>query len=388
MGGEEADYCTRICSDLRDIGPQRWNALACAPGAARPPAFLSFAFLDALARTGCVGRGTGWDPRHLTLWQGDRLCGAVPLYRKSHSYGEYVFDWAWADAYQRHGLRYYPKLLAAIPFTPVGGPRLLAVDAPARAALVAALLDHARTSRMSSLHVLFPPPDEAQALADAGMMVRRGVQFHWHNRDYRSFDDFLAALTQPKRKKIRAERRRIAETGLRFERRIGTEIEERHWAFFSDCYEATYVAHHSTPYLNRAFFQAIGQNMPEHLVMILALDGARPVAASLLVRDDDRLYGRYWGAVDAVPFLHFETAYYQAIETAIELRIPIIEGGAQGEHKMARGFLPQETVSCHWLAEPAFADAVERFLQREGGMIDGYLDELTERSPLRRSDRG
>ena len=388
MGGEEADYCTRICGDLRDIGPQQWNALACAPGASRPPAFLSFAFLDALARTGCIGRGTGWDPRYLTVWRGDRLCGAVPLYRKGHSYGEYVFDWAWADAYQRHGLRYYPKLLAAIPFTPVGGSRLLAVDAPARAALVAALLEHAQTTRMSSLHVLFPPPDEARALADAGMMVRRGVQFHWHNHEFRSFDDFLAALTQPKRKKIRAERRRIAETGLRFERRVGTEIEERHWAFFSDCYEATYEAHHSTPYLNRAFFQHIGQSMPEHLVMVLALDGARPIAASLLVRDDDRLYGRYWGAVAPVPFLHFETAYYQAIEAAIELRIPIIEGGAQGEHKMARGFLPHETVSCHWLAEPAFADAVERFLQREGGMIDGYLDELNDRSPLRRADCG
>ncbi len=384
-GGEGADYRTRICGDLRDIGPQKWDELARAGGDGQPRAFLRFDFLDALARTGCIGRGTGWDPRYLTLWRGERLCGAVPLYRKSHSYGEYVFDWAWADAYQRHGLRYYPKLLAAIPFTPVAGPRLLAVDDAARGALARALLEHARASRMSSLHVLFPPPAEARALTDAGMMIRRGVQFHWHNHDYRSFEDFLASLTQPKRKKIRAERRRIAETGLSFRRLAGTDILERHWDFFADCYEATYAAHQSTPYLSREFFLRIGESMPEHLLMVLALDGERPVAASLLVRDADRLYGRYWGAVAAVPFLHFETAYYQAIEAAIELRIGIIEGGAQGEHKMARGFLPHETVSCHWLAEPAFADAVERFLQREGGMIDGYLDELNERSPLRRS---
>ena len=393
------DYRTRLTPSLADVGREQWDRLVAASiGAARPtraheqastpgalPAFLRFDYLEALERTGCVGPGTGWQPLHMTLWRGRTLVAAAPLYAKSHSYGEYVFDWAWADAYQRHGLRYYPKLLCAVPFTPVSGPRLLAADDAARDALLAALLEQARASQLSSLHLLFPCEDDARAAGRARMMIRRGVQFHWRNDGYGDFEQFLSTLAQPKRKKIRAERRRVAQAGVRFRRLVGREIGEADWAFFSACYEATYAAHGSTPYLSQAFFLAIAERMPEHLVMIVAMRGARPVAASLLVRDASRMYGRYWGAMERIDCLHFEAAFYQSIEAAIDLGAEVLEGGAQGEHKMSRGFLPEPTCSAHWLAEPAFADAVDRFLAREGVMIDGYLDELRERSPFRRA---
>ena len=378
------DYRTRILADLSGMDPQTWDALVRASTGGALPAFLRHAWLDALTATHCVGRGTGWLPRHLCLFDGERLVAAAPLYVKSHSWGEYVFDWAWAEAYERHGLHYYPKLLCAVPFTPVSGPRLLAADPQAKAALARAMLEQAQASGMSSLHVLFPGPADAHALEAAGMMIRRGVQFHWRNDGYRSFDDFLATLSQPKRKKIRAERRKVAQAGVALRRLSGREIGEAHWDFFARCYETTYAEHGSTPYLTRAFFGRVGASMPENLLMVLAERDGRPIAASLLVRDADRLYGRYWGALEHVPCLHFEAAYYQAIEAAIELGLAVIEGGAQGEHKMARGFLPEATCSAHWLAEPAFADAVDRFLAREGSMIDGYLNELEERTPFRR----
>ena len=399
-------------ADLAQIGRSAWDRLVRASlpspdsrpsplsqtreaGAPQPhgpspelAAFLRYDFLEALERTGCVGRGTGWQPAHLTLWRGRELTAAAPLYVKSHSYGEYVFDWAWADAYQRHGLRYYPKLLCAVPFTPVTGPRLLAIDAPARDALAKALLAQAREARLSSLHLLFPAADEARVLEGAGLTLRRSVQFHWRNAGYDDFEQFLSTLAQPKRKKIRAERRKVAQAGVRFTRLLGREIGEAHWDFFFRCYESTYAAHGSTPYLTREFFLAIGERMPEHLVLVIAHRDARPIAASLLVRDATRLYGRYWGALERVDCLHFETAFYQSIEAAIELRVEVLEGGAQGEHKMSRGFLPEPTCSAHWLAEPAFADAVDRFLAREGAMVDGYIDELRERSPFARAPAG
>jgi predicted N-acyltransferase len=391
------DYRMRVADDLGSVPASKWNALVAAAwhrgGAdavpvrqdgAAPQPFLRHEFLQAMALTGCTGEAAGWIPRHLLLEDGaGELRAIVPQYLKTHSYGEYVFDWAWADAYQRHGLRYYPKLLSAVPFTPVSGPRLIAADGAARAAAAQAVLAMARDSGLSSLHVLFPPADEARLLEQAGAMLRRGVQFHWRNRDWGDFEAFLADLAQPKRKKIRAERRKVAETGLRIERRHGRDIRERDWAFFSRCYENTYAAHGSTPYLNRAFFERIGETMPENLVMVIAHDGARPIATSLLVVDGERVYGRYWGAIAQVPCLHFELCYYQAIELAIESRRAVIEGGAQGEHKMARGFDAVATCSAHWLAEPAFAEAVDRYLAREGGMISAYLGELDERSPFR-----
>jgi predicted N-acyltransferase len=306
------------------------------------------------------------------------------MYLKSHSRGEYVFDWAWADAYHRHGLDYYPKLLAAVPFSPVTGPRILARDAATRTRLAAAALELARSA--SSLHVLFPEPGEAQELQRLGMMIRRGVQFHWRNDSYRSFDDFLARLAHDKRKKIRQERRKLGESGISFRRLVGRDITPEHWKFFTRCYNGTYRAHHSTPYLNLAFFQRLGETLARNVLLVLAEFEARPLASALNIFSRDVLYGRYWGTLRYVPNLHFETCYYQAIEFCIERGIDVFEGGAQGEHKLARGFHAVETCSAHWLKHPAFADAVEKFLDREAAGVERYIDELNERSSFRREE--
>ena len=384
------DYRTQVLDDLAGISADDWNALAAAgAGRARAQPFLRHEFLRALELAGCVGEATGWAARHLLLRDASgALAAAVPAYLKLHSYGEYVFDWAWADAYRRNGLRYYPKLLSAIPFTPVPGTRLAARDATSLHAAARALLGYAQSCGLSSLHVLFPRAAEADALRDAGLMLRHGVQFHWRNAGYADFEAFLATLAQPKRKKIRAERRKVADAGVRLRRLHGRDIGAAHWAFFARCYRATYAAHQSTPYLNLEFFERIGAALPQHLVLVLAERSGRPVASSLLVHDDERLYGRYWGAIEPVPCLHFEACYYQAIEAAIELGLRFVEGGAGGEHKVSRGFEPVPTVSAHWLAEPAFAQAVERFLQREGAAVDTYLDELRERLPYRADAAG
>jgi predicted N-acyltransferase len=302
---------------------------------------------------------------------------------KDHSYGEYVFDWAWADAYQRHGLDYYPKLLSAIPFTPVTGPRLLARDAHARAALVDTLRKTQQASDVSSSHILFPEDAEARQLAEAGYMLRSGVQFHWVNAGYADFDAFLATLEHKKRKNIRAERRKVREAGVTMRRVRGVDALESDWRFFNRCYRHTYAAHHSTPYLNLDFFLRIAAAMPQNLMLVVAERGGKPIASSLVIHTEDTLYGRYWGALEHVPCLHFETAYYQPLEFCIEQGIATFEGGAQGEHKMARGFLPTRTWSAHWLAHPSFADAIERFLEREAGGIDDYIDELNDRNPFR-----
>jgi hypothetical protein len=345
---------------------------------------LAHAFLDSLHRSGCASPATGWSPQYLGLWRGDTLAGAVPLYAKSHSYGEYVFDWAWANAYERHGLAYYPKLLAAVPFTPATGPRLLAATDEDRARLASALLELARGQGVSSLHVLFPAPDDAPALRRAGLLERAGVQFHWRNAGYGTFDDFLAALSHDKRKKVRQERRRVAEAGVTMRRSTGREASAADWDFFTACYRRTYRAHGSTPYLTREFFGMIAERMPDNLLLVIAERSGRPIAAALDLFSPAALYGRYWGAVEFVPGLHFEACYYQAIEFAIERGIGLVEGGAQGEHKHARGFLPEKTRSFHWLAHPAFARAVDDYLSREGAGIAGYVDELNERSPFRK----
>ena len=378
-----ADYCTRVVDDLAAIGEAKWNALVTASGSSNP--FVRYEFLHALHSSGCAAPRSGWEMQYLTLWRGDQLAGAVPLYRKHHSYGEYVFDWAWASAYQQHGIHYYPKWLAAIPFTPVPGARLIVRDSHQQTLLAHALVSHARESDMSSLHVLFAPPGEIEHLADAGMLTRRAVQFHWFNRDYSSFDDYLVSLAQPKRKKIRAEKRKVLTEGVVLERKVGRDISDSDWDLFMRCYATTYAAHYSTPYLNRRFFLQIARSMPETLLMVVARRDGRPIATALALFDHERLYGRYWGAIEFVPCLHFETSYYQMIEFAIERKLKVFEGGAQGEHKLARGFEPVTTYSSHWLAHPAFADAVERYLQRETGGIEAYVDELNERSALRAS---
>lgn len=372
--GDEA-LSARTLSALTEVSPADWNALA-----GNTP-FLRHEFLSSLEESGCATEATGWTPRHLTLWRDGRLTAAMPLYEKAHSYGEYVFDWAWADAYHRNDLDYYPKLLCAVPFSPVTAPRLLAADTAARRALVGAAL--AQAESYSSLHVLFPEADEAAELQAAGMMIRRGVQFHWQNAGYRDFDGFLGAMSHDKRKKIRQERRKVREAGVTLRRLTGDELRPEHWTFFNRCYRNTYRAHHSTPYLNLEFFQRLDERMAGNILLVIAeLDG-KPVAASLNLFSSDVLYGRYWGAVGYLPNLHFEVCYYQTIEFCIERGIGLFEGGAQGEHKLSRGFLPVETRSAHWLAHPAFADAIERFLERESAGIERYVSELNERSPFR-----
>jgi hypothetical protein len=378
------DFDLRVLDDLSGIAAADWNRLA----GGNP--MLSHEFFHALHQTGCAADASGWLPQFLTLWDqsppantsaNPRLRAAMPLYLKSHSYGEYVFDWAWADAYQRHGLAYYPKLLAAIPFSPVSGVRLLAATDAERAALLRAAL--ALAQNVSSLHVLFPQPQEAELMQAAGMMLRSGVQFHWNNPGYGAFEDFLAQLSHAKRKKIRQERRKVRDAGVTFRRLRGDDIKESDWAFFSRCYRRTYREHHSTPYLTLEFFQRLGQTMPQHMLLIVAELEGKPIASALNLYSQETLYGRYWGALQYLPCLHFETCYYQALEFCIEQKIKVFEGGAQGEHKLARGFLPVKTLSAHWLAHPEFSDAVERFLEREHRGIENYVDELNEHSPYK-----
>jgi predicted N-acyltransferase len=375
------NYRTHIVSSLSEIGQSAWDALASSQDKANP--FLSFAFLDALHESGSASVETGWQPQFLVLYDGEALAAAMPLYVKMHSYGEYVFDWAWAEAYQRNGIDYYPKLLSAIPFTPVSGPRLLARDAHARAALLEALVATQNGSEVSSTHILYPPEDQVRQLADAGFLLRSGVQFHWLNPGYCSFDEFLDTLEKKKRKNIRAERRKVAEAGVTLRRVRGIDVSEADWRLFDRCYQNTYAEHRSTPYLNLDFFQRIGRDMPDNILLVIAEREGRQIAASLVIHSADTLFGRYWGALEHVPCLHFEASYYQPLEFCIEQKIAVFEGGAQGEHKMARGFLPTKTWSAHWLAHPAFADAIERFLEREKGGIDDYIDELNDRNPFK-----
>ncbi|MYN10666.1 GNAT family N-acetyltransferase [Pseudoduganella aquatica] len=374
-------YRPDVISSLAEVGEAAWNGLLAAQGETNP--FLSYAFLHAMHESGSASAETGWQPQYLALRDGGELAAAMPLYVKSHSYGEYVFDWAWADAYHRNGIEYYPKLLSAIPFTPVTGGRLLARDGQARAALVALLKAQQKAADISSTHVLYPPEEQAMQLHEAGFMLRSGVQFHWLNQGYTDFEQFLSTLEHKKRKNIRAERRKVREAGVTMRQIRGRDATDADWRFFHRCYSNTYAEHRSSPYLNLDFFQRIGAAMPGNILLVVAERAGRAIASSLVIHTEDTLYGRYWGADEHVPCLHFETAYYQPLEFCIANGIATFEGGAQGEHKMARGFLPQKTWSAHWLAHPAFADAVERFLERESGGIDDYISELNERNPFR-----
>ncbi len=375
---KSAEPVVEVRDSIAAIPAGDWNRLA----GADP--FLRHEFLNALHETGCASADTGWSPCYLVLREQGALAGAMPLYLKTHSYGEFVFDWAWADAYHRHGLDYYPKLLSAVPFTPVTGPRLLAATPERRQLLIAGALELAKETRASSLHSLFPPAEQAAELAACGLLLRHGVQFHWRNDAYADFDDFLASLNHDKRKKIKQERRRVRDAGISFERFAGDAITDGLWVFFNRCYRETYRQHHSTPYLSLDFFRAIGRSMPENIALIVALRGGQPIAASLNIHNGERLCGRYWGALEYHPALHFETCYYQVIEFCIAHRIATFEGGAQGQHKMARGLLPVETSSAHWLAHPQFAAAIEEFLQREKRGVSIHLDELSERTPFKR----
>ncbi len=381
MNSEVSHYRMRLVDSLSEIGQANWDGLLQLQ--TKPNPFLSYAFLHALHESGSASTKTGWTPRFISIWNGQELMAAMPLYEKSHSYGEYVFDWAWANAYHQHGVAYYPKLLSAIPFTPIEGNRLLARDQQAQQALIRNLQAITQSGLYSSCHLLFPTEPEIGVLQQAGFMTRQGVQFHWQNQNFQDFENFLMHLDQKKRKNIRAERRKVSQAGVQFQHLRGTDIREQDWEFFKQCYDRTYAEHHSSPYLNLDFFLRIGQEMPKHLYLVIAILDGRRIAAALFIYDHQTIYGRYWGCLEHLPCLHFETAYYQALDFCISEKIQTFEGGAQGEHKLARGFLPHKTYSAHYLNEPAFANAVAHFLEREQGGIERYIDELNEHSPFK-----
>jgi predicted N-acyltransferase len=389
---EDANDVIRVHPDPNDIDSSAWDALL--EQSPQPTPFMRHHYLAALHDSGCAVEEAGWSPCFVTLERGGSLAAAAPAYLKTHSYGEYVFDWAWADAYQRHGLRYYPKLLVAVPFTPVPGSRLLARDDESRRALAAAIQAVAQRLRVSSLHLLFHDAADGEAALQAGWMTRQGVQFHWTanagSEAAPTFDEFLATLAREKRKKIQQERRKVAEAGVTFTVHEATAISQSQWDFLLRCYRLTYRAHHSTPYLNADFFRRMAASMAAHWVMFVAHRAGQPVAVSLIAVDPLRghAFGRYWGCVEHVPCLHFEACYYQPLAWCIANGYRRFEGGAQGEHKMARGLLPVGTRSAHWLAHPEFGRAVDDFLQREAQGIDAYMDELLDHSPFKRDGGG
>lgn len=375
--------CSQI-QTLEDVDRAAWNALA------GDYPLLSHEFLLAMEQSGCVGPGTAWSPAHLLLKDENSLLkAALPLFIKSDSRGEFVFDWSWADAYERAGLDYYPKLVTAVPYTPATGSRLL-VDAssdPAivRQALVDAALDFARDAGVSSWHVLFPDDAERAAFAGRGLLERKGCQFHWYNDAYGSFDEFLARFSSAKRKKARRERRRIAEAGIRFDWLAGDAISTADWDAIFEFYSNTFYRRGRAPYLNRRFFEIVCATMPERLLAIVARFEQQPIAAALCFRSSDTLYGRYWGSVADFHSLHFETCYYQGIEYCIREGLQRFEPGTQGEHKISRGFVPTPTWSFHWLREPAFYDAIQDYLERETSHVDSYMAHWDEHLPYRQN---
>ena len=371
------DISVELLTSIDAISAAAWDALSDATP------LLSHAFLSALEHSVSVGASTGWNPRHLIVKQNNQIIGAMPLYLKSHSYGEYVFDWAWADAYQRSGLDYYPKLLSAIPFSPITSARLLSQHVDQLQLMIKALERVMLQHQLSSAHVLFPNEACAQQLEAAGWLKRSGVQFRWHNKNYGDFEDFLATLSHDKRKKIHQERKKIAATNVVCRPIKGADATNADWDFFYACYCNTYREHHSTPYLTRAFFAEIGKSMPQNLLLIVAQIDDKPIACALNIYNETTLYGRYWGAMQFVSGLHFELCYYQAQQFCINEGITYFEGGAQGEHKLARGFEPRSTCSYHKIAHPDFELAIKDFLQRESTGIAAYTDELEERVPFK-----
>ena len=374
-----------IIEKLSEVPSADWNALL-SPDASP---FLKHEFLSTLEETTCVGANTGWQIAHLALYRSKKLIGAMPLYLKQHSYGEFVFDWSWAQAYEQQGMQYYPKALCAIPFTPVQGSRILYAPLENKIQVQEQLIAGLKTllvqNNLSSAHILFPLGEQTKAMVDQGFMLRDSVQFHWHNHHFVNFEQFLSTLTMKRRKNIRQEREKVSREGISFRHISGQSAVDEDWEFFYRCYANTYIEHHSSPYLNQDFFKLLCSRMPENLHLIVAQRGHLPIAASLLFIDaaSSTAYGRYWGALEHIPCLHFETAYYQAIEYCIEQQIETFEGGAQGEHKMARGFLPTTIQSAHFIVDPQFSKAVKHFLEREQLGIGAYVDELAEHSPLK-----
>lgn len=372
-----------IIGAIKETTPAEWNALA---GEDNP--FLCHEFLSALESHNCVGERFGWIPQHLTLRDNhNKLIGAVPLYLKDNSYGEFVFDWGWADAYHRSGLEYYPKLVCSIPYTPATGPRLL-VDKEqdyntVADALINAALQHAQNLKVSSLHWLFTTRQDTQQLAEHELMQRIGCQFHWTNNNYENFEHFLQTLTRGKRKNINQERRRVADANVQLEILDGHQANEEHWATFHRYYESTFMKLGGYATLSQSFFEEVGRTMPENIMLVMAKHDGNYIAAALSFRGKDALYGRHWGCEKEINSLHFEACYYQGIEYCINNKIKSFEPGAQGEHKISRGFLPTATYSMHWIAHPQFKEAIKEFLDRETIGMNHYIKQLQEHSPFK-----
>jgi predicted N-acyltransferase len=385
MNDAGSPITVQVHAAIAEIPAPAWEACA---GGVNPS--VSHAFLSALEDSGSTTTRTGWTPQHLSLAAPDgTILGVVPLYAKTHSYGEYVFDYGWADAFERAGGRYYPKLISAVPFTPVPGPRLLLrPDAPpeTRDHLIAAMVELCNRRRISSVHVTFPEERDAEALAEAGFLQRVGQQFHWTNNGYRDFEDYLAALTSRKRKAVKKERREAVAEGLEIEVLTGSDLTSRHWDAFYRFYLATSDRKWGQAYLNRKFFGMIGERMPDNIVLVLAQRAGKYVAGALNLLGRDTIYGRNWGSHGDYKFLHFECCYYRAIEFAITHGLQRVEAGAQGPHKLQRGYLPVPTYSAHWIPDSGFRRAVAQFLAREREMVERKIDALAEYSPFRHAD--
>jgi predicted N-acyltransferase len=400
-----SEYRPRFLDSIAGVDASAWNSLLepSAPGAGAAPLgagrrasrhpLLRHEFLSALEQSGCVGARTGWTPKHLLIEDSrGRLAGAMPLYRKSHSRGEFVFDFAWANAYAQHGMNYYPKLIAAVPFTPVTGPRLLigaaADERAVSAAMIRAAGDYARSERLSSWHVLFPAEQDLAALRQAGFILRSDCQFHWHNRGYGSYEDFLATFTAEKRKKARRERRRVAEAGIEFDTRLGGEVDDALWRVVYQFYADTFYRHGHEPYLNLQFFKLIAASLPESMMLKVARRGREPIAVAIFFVGEEALYGRYWGAGGDYHSLHFEACYHQGIEYCIEHGLQRFEPGTQGEHKVPRGFVPALTGSAHDIVDERFAAAIRDFAAREARGVASYAAAVNEHVPYQRGIEG
>jgi predicted N-acyltransferase len=370
----------RVLSSLGSVAPDAWDALH----DGRNP-FVAHAFLAGLETHGCLREGWGWTSHHLALWDGDALVAAAPGYLKSNSHGEFVFDHAWARAYAHYGQDYYPKWLCAVPYSPVTGPRLLARDDAARAALVRAIPDFVRAAGCSSAHANFVEPVDARAFdAEDGWMARIDVQYHWRNdAGWRDVDDYLAAMDHKHRKNIRQERAKVARAGVAFRVLHGDEADDADLSAMHDFYLRTFADYGNSPALTLAFLRHLARAMPRHLVLILADHDGETIAGALCLRGGDTLYGRYWGATRTLPGLHFETCYYQGIDYCLREGLTRFEPGAQGEHKIARGFLPVETRSRHWVADAGFADALSRWCEEDRTAVRAYAQQIAGHTPFR-----
>jgi predicted N-acyltransferase len=378
------EFTARLAGRAFDIGRAAWNACANPEGLADPHPFTRYEFFDAVEGSGSATARTGWRPLHLVVERDGAMEGILPLYLKNHSQGEYVFDHAWADALERAGGDYYPKLQASVPFTPATGRRFLARDADVRSALLAAGCSAVKELEASSLHVTFLTEEEWRAAGNAGYLLRTDQQFHWENRGYANFDQFLAELSSSKRKNLRKEREAVREAGVAFEWLTGRDITEAHWDAFFEFYMDTGGRKWGHPYLTREFFSRIGSSMAEQVLLVMAHRGGRPIAGALNFFGEGVLYGRNWGCVEFVPFLHFEACYYQAIEFAIARGLKKVEAGAQGAHKLLRGYLPAPTYSAHYIAHPGLRRAVDDYLVREREAVAAQIEEMAEHGPFRK----